>query len=164
MRFGVDADYLGLYAHVYVEARPQALRRLYRELRALADGTAHIIRKAAVCITYVGSPLKHDDFGSLIEPSCSTCCGRSARHSTHDHNLCHVCPSFRLVQVAVACATMHQFYRKLLARFIRCPISSIFAHFAILIELAPSHDGALSRMSSSGNARFVSFRCGLCAV
>ena len=60
---GVDGDGLLAHAHVDVEARTEALGRLQRELGAVGDGAADVVRQAAVGVAHVAGALDHDDLG-----------------------------------------------------------------------------------------------------
>lgn len=64
---GVDGDGLLAHAHVDVEARTEALGRLQRELGAVGDGAADVVRQAAVGVAHVAGALDHDDLGVLVQ-------------------------------------------------------------------------------------------------
>ena len=83
----VDGGRLLPQPHVDAETGIEALRRLQRQLRFVADGAADVIGQPAVGVGHIPRPLEHDDLRPLVQTAQPRRGRRAARHAADDDDL-----------------------------------------------------------------------------
>ena len=83
----VDGDRLVPDPDVHVEAVPEGVRRLERQLPPVADDASHIVRESAVRIGHEPCALQHNYLRILVKPSEPGGRGSAAGNTTDDQDL-----------------------------------------------------------------------------